>query len=119
MTEAYFFDTYAVIEIIAGNPDYKKYEDAEILLTKLNLFEIFYAILKESGGKAKDYLNKYRDFAVDFDAEIIENAGFLKKFNPRLSMADCIGYATALRNGVKFLTGDKEFENMQNVEFAR
>jgi len=119
MTEAYFFDTYAVLEIMAGNKNYMKYADAEIMLTKLNLFEVFYAILRESGGKAKDYLGKYKDFAVDFDAEIIESAGLLKKSNPKLSMTDCIGYATALGNGVKFLTGNNEFENMPNVEFVK
>ena len=119
MTEAYFFDTYAIIEIIAGNPNYKKYTDAEIVLTKLNLFEIFYTFLKENLEKARFYMNKYRDFAIEFDANIIESAGFLKKSNPRLSMADCIGYITALKNGIKFLTGDGGFENMPNVEFVR
>ncbi|MBI2076118.1 MAG: PIN domain-containing protein [Candidatus Aenigmarchaeota archaeon] len=107
------------MEIIAGNPYYRKYTDAEIVLTKLNLFEIFYTFLKENLKKARFYLNKYRDFAIEFDAEIIESAGLLKKSNPRLSMADCIGYITALKNGIKFLTGDGEFENMPNVEFVR
>ena len=119
MTEAYFFDTYAIIEIISGNPDYKKYTGAEIILTKLNLFEIFYTFLKENLEKARFYMNKYRDFAIEFDADIIESAGLLKKSNPRLSMADCIGYITALKNGIEFLTGDGGFENMPNVEFVR
>ena len=34
-------------------------------------------------------------------------------------MVDCIGYMTAKRLGVKFLTGDREFEGMDNVEFVK
>lgn len=120
MTEAYFFDTYAILEIIAGNPNYRKYTNAEILLTRLNLFELFYSILKEKGAEeAKVYLDKYKDFAVDFDTEIIESAGLLKKSNPKLSMTDSIGCTIAAKEGVKFLTGDKEFENIPSVEFVR
>ena len=36
-----------------------------------------------------------------------------------LSMTDCVGYVVAKRLGVKFLTGDKEFRNFQNVEFVK
>ena len=36
-----------------------------------------------------------------------------------LSYTDCIGYIYAKRNNLKFLTGDKEFENMDNVEFVK
>ncbi len=119
MTEVFFFDTYAVLEIIAGNPRYKKYTGAEIILSRLNLFEIFYAVLKEDKEKAVVYLKKYREFAVEFDTDIIESAGLLKKSNPKLSMTDCIGYAMAAKIGIKFLTGDKEFEDMLNVEFLK
>jgi hypothetical protein len=94
----------------------------KIILTKLNLFEIFYNILKEYGQeKATIYLNKYWDFSVDFDKDIIEAAAsfrFLNK-NKRLSMADSIGYVIAMKYGIKFLTGDKEFENIPNVEFIK
>ncbi len=120
MTDIYFFDSYAILEIIAGNPHYKKYTSADIILTKLNLFEIFYAVLKEKGEEvARDYLNKYKEFAAEFDTEIIESAAILKKSNPKLSMTDCIGYVIAIKHNVKFLTGDREFENMLNVEFVR
>lgn len=36
-----------------------------------------------------------------------------------LSYADCIGYTYAKRHGMKFLTGDRQFERMQNVEYAK
>ncbi len=34
-------------------------------------------------------------------------------------MTDCIGYIFAKQLGIKFLTGDKEFENLDNVEFVK
>ena len=58
---------------------------------------------------------------VDFDSNILEEAAKLKnKLNKRnVSMTDCIGYCTALALGIRFLTGDKEFENLENVEFVK
>ena len=34
-------------------------------------------------------------------------------------MADCIGYILAKRLSIKFLTGDKEFEKLDDVEFVK
>ena len=34
-------------------------------------------------------------------------------------MTDCIGYIMAKKLNIKFLTGDKEFENFLNVEFVK
>jgi len=36
-----------------------------------------------------------------------------------MSMADCISYIQSKEVGVKFLTGDKEFEDLDNVEFVK
>jgi predicted nucleic acid-binding protein len=45
---------------------------------------------------------------------------FRKKNKKRnLSYADCIGYIYALKNNLIFLTGDKEFEDLKNVEFVK
>ena len=49
--------------------------------------------------------------------EAIQFRKTLKK--RRLSYADCIGYIYAKRHGMKFLTGDKEFENLPGVEFVK
>ena len=35
----------------------------------------------------------------------------------KISYTDAIGYIYVLRNKLVFLTGDKEFENIDNVEF--
>lgn len=118
----YFFDTYAVIEILKGNKNYKKFENSMIFLTKLNLFELHYAVLRNSCKKeANEILDKYYDFVIDFDNTIIKKASELKlKLKKRkISMTDSIGYILAAKLDVKFLTGDKEFEHMDNVEFIK
>lgn len=43
----------------------------------------------------------------------------LKHQQKDLSIADCVGYVTAQRLGVKFLTGDKAFKGMKNVGWVR
>ena len=40
MSELYFFDTYAFFEVIRGNPNYKKYEDANAITTNFYFAEI-------------------------------------------------------------------------------
>ena len=39
--------------------------------------------------------------------------------NKKLSIPDAIGYTVAKRLGIKFLTGDKEFEHMEDTEFIK
>ena len=36
-----------------------------------------------------------------------------------LSWADCIGYAIAQQEGLKFLTGDSQFKGMPHVKFVK
>ncbi|MFO8015885.1 MAG: type II toxin-antitoxin system VapC family toxin [Candidatus Woesearchaeota archaeon] len=122
MSNMFFFDSYAVIEIIKGNPNYKPYTNSGILLTKLNIFEIYYSMIRDVGKKeAEKFLEEYYQFVIDFDENTIKEASRFKLQNKKrnLSMADCIGYILSKRTGIRFLTGDKEFENMPNVEFVK
>ena len=43
----------------------------------------------------------------------------LKLKHKNLSIPDSIGYITAKRLGIKFLTGDEDFRNFENVEFIK
>ncbi len=43
----YFADTYALIEIIKGNPNYERYSKEELSTNLLNLYELYYALLKD------------------------------------------------------------------------
>lgn len=65
--------------------------------------------------------HKYKETVVDVHDNVIREAALLRYQykKRRLSMTDCVGYCTAKKLGVKFLTGDKEFEDMENVEFVK
>jgi predicted nucleic acid-binding protein len=122
MNNSYFFDSYAFFEIIKENKNYEKYISSEIATTKLNLFELYHGFLKDKNQDLADIsFNKYLQFVVDFDEEVIKEAAKLKiKMNKRdVSMTDCIGYCLAKQLGIKFLTGDSAFEGMDNVEFVK
>jgi len=58
---------------------------------------------------------------VEIDEEIILAATkFRKHYHQRnLSYADCIGYVYAVRNNLKFLTGDEQFKDLLGVEFVK
>jgi len=118
----YFFDSYALIEILKQNPRYAQYTTMMVITSKLNLFEIFYYLLRM--GKEKEafvILQKYDKFTADFDDKIIAQAAYMKYQHKqkKLSMTDCIGYVLAQQMDIKFLTGDKEFEHLENVEFVK
>ncbi len=120
--KSFFFDSYAFFEILEGNKNYENYKNFKIVTTKLNIFELYYGLLKSINEEtAKKYLDKYYSFVIEFDKNTIEEAAKLKnKLNKRnISMTDCIGYTLSKQLGIKFLTGDKEFENMDNVEFVK
>lgn len=121
MTISYFFDSYAIIEILKASESYKHYINLDFITTKLNLFEVYYRILQDSREKADVFLKLYTSKAIDFDEIIIAEACKFKLINrsKQLSITDCIGYMVALKAGVRFLTGDKEFKNFPNVEFAK
>ncbi len=118
----YFFDTYAFHELIKGGENYKAYTAASILTTRLNLMELYYTMLLKYGQQeAERCYSLFLDFVVDIDDDIIKEAMMFKKESKKrsLSYIDCIGYILAKRRGVKFLTGDKEFEHLENVEFVK
>ena len=122
MSGQYFFDTYAIIEIMKGNPAYAMYKYARIIITVFNLVELHYKLLRDINGKiARKILYEYSNYVVDVDLETIQEANEfkLRHRTKKLSAPDVIGYITAQKYGVKFLTGDKEFKGMKGVDFVQ
>jgi len=116
-----FFDTYAMVEIARGNPRYQKYLDQErIILTKLNMVELYYAILRDFNEvEAKKHYFFYLPFIEEITDEVVFEAMKFRLEHRNLSYADCVGYMTAKAKGEKFLTGDIVFKGLENVEFVR
>ena len=122
MSETIFFDTYAILEIIYGNKNYEKYKDNNIVTTKLNIFELYYKLLIIYNEKtALSYFDKYYQHINDFSADTIKEAAKMRLMFKKqdMSMVDCIGYIKARELGIKFLTGDKQFEYLPDVEFVK
>ena|SRR3989344_4736872 len=118
----YFFDSYAIIEIINENPKYIPYSNEEIILSLFNLAEIYWSVLNDFGEeKANVIFNIYKKVVVEIDDETIKEAIKFRKEHKKqdLSYTDCIGYIYSKRNNLKFLTGDSKFESLPFVEFVK
>ena len=121
--EEYFLDTYALYEIITGNKEYTRFKSGiAVITTKLNLMELYYGLLLRYDEKtASKYYDIFREYVVDISDNTIKQAMKIKKQNKKmnLSYVDCIGYRIALERKIKYLTGDKEFKNLPNVEYVK
>ncbi len=118
----YFFDSYAVIEIVKGNPNYARYTQEVVIITIFNLVELYWSFLNELGEeKANAMYKQFRECVIDVEDSVLKEAIKFRKQHKRLNLSytDCIGYATASQRGLRFLTGDKEFERFDNVEFVK
>jgi uncharacterized protein len=118
----YFMDTYAIIEIIKENRNYKKYLNHEFFTSIFNLYELYYVLLRDKGEEmAREYYNQFRQFLIEAgDEDIFKAAGFkLENKKKDISYTDALGYALCSEKGMRFLTGDKEFAGMDNVEFVK
>lgn len=119
---AYFFDTYALIEIFNGNLNYARFEEDTIYTSLMNLYELYYSLLKDFGEKTAEYWRaKISVVLINMsEKDIVEASKFrFQNIKSKLSFIDCLGYALALKSNLKFLTGDEKFEKIENVEFVK
>ena len=119
----YFYDSYAIIEFInQNNHNFDIYFSNNCGVTTIsNLMEVYYSILKEGGEiQAEKTLELLEPFVLNPTLDDVkESMKFkLKNKKVRFSYTDCLGYAIARRMKIKFLTGDKEFKHLENVEFV-
>ena len=121
--KAFFFDTYALFEVIYGNPNYEKYKkEISLITTKLNLMELHFNLLRLKGKEiANFYFDKFNEFCILADDDIIKEANELKmKISKRdVSYVDCIGYTLAKKRNARFLKVDEQFKDLDNVEFVQ
>jgi len=122
MMTSFYYDSYAIIEYLKANPKYQKYFIMPGLTGYENLIEVFYSMLKEEGlDKARIVLEKFATILIYPTVEDIEPAMVFKlqHRSKNFSYVDCLGYTLAKKHHLIFLTGDKGFEHMPNVEFMR
>lgn len=118
---SYLADTYALIEIFVGNPNYERYLDRQLVTTKFHLAELHYYFLREYGERnATASLSFWAPRSVSVSFTAVRKAMLFRFVHrkEKLSYQDCIGQAVANELGMPFLTGDAKFKDKANVEFV-
>ena len=119
----FFFDSYALIEIYEKNINYEKYAKANAVTSYFQVYEVYHSLIRNNYSKEeiKDFFEFLQTLCIELNFEWIpKSVEFRKEYKKReLSYADCLGYIIARELKIKFLTGDKEFEDLPNVEFVR
>lgn len=117
----FYFDTYALFERLRGNPSYAPYVEMPVVTHQMNVYELVTALLREqSETRARQLVTSIDANFVDADmADLFDAADFRKEYaRRRVSHIDALGYVLARRHSLKFLTGDKAFKGLENVEYV-
>lgn len=115
-------DTYALIEIAKSNPKFAEYLNSEFVITDLILAEFYSVLLREENESVADYwFKKLERYSVPVSKEIlIEAVKFRYEYKKsNISFFDSVGYIFGIKNGYSFVTGDKEFEKLKDVDFKK
>lgn len=118
----FFFDSYAIIEIIKNNDNYNNFKNLIMFTTSINIAEVYYSLLNNAKEElATELVNSLNVQLLNINKEQGIKAAKLKfKYKKeKLSYTDCIGYIIAKELNMKFLTGDEKFRNKENVEFVK
>ena len=122
----YFLDTFAMMEYLSGNSAYVKYfsSDNHQITSIPNLMELYFHVLQDAGeDSAEDSYTQFKQLAVPLSDNDVKNAMKFRLVSRSkrldISFADAVGYTLSKSLGYKFLTGDKAFRNLDNVEFIK
>lgn len=116
----YFFDTYAIIELLKHNPAYAKYNDYPLVTSMLNKIEVGWWALQSYGKEFAELMLDSLSHPVELSDELIMKALLFRSQEKKrdVSYADAIGYTYARESGLRFLTGDRQFKDLPGVEFV-
>ena len=123
----YLIDSWAWIELFIETKIGKKInniieiEDNEIIVSSINVSEVYKYILREKGLKhaelALDLIMK-RCFIIFVSTQIaVESAKLNQKL--KIGLGDSLIYATSLLNNAILITGDSHFKDLENVEYIK
>ncbi|MCF7871886.1 PIN domain-containing protein [Candidatus Woesearchaeota archaeon] len=119
----YFLDTYAFIGLLEGKKAYDKFKGVvSVITTKMNLLELYYYLIRTGNSKKADfYFDFFSSYCIDVSDSVFKEAAKFKFKNKskNISYVDAIGYVLARSKGLMFVTGDKEFKDLDGVNFLR
>ena len=120
---SYFFDSYAIIELILENKNYEKFKDHVVTTRTLNLMEVYYFLLRAYNKQTADFWMKRLEFnlsnIIRLDVALKSSYFRFNNKKEKLSYIDCFGYILSREMKLKFLTGDEKFRKKENVEFVK
>lgn len=115
-------DTYALVEIHDQNPKFLPLLQEDIIITDITMAEFYTVLYREYGRLTADHWDrKLQFFCRPVSKEILIKAVQFRVDSRQksLSFFDAVGYTFACENNMDFVTGDKEFEQMKNVQFMK
>jgi len=118
----YCLDTYALMEIAEGNPKFSFLIKEDIIIPSTTLAEFYWILLRNKNDEeAEYYVEKLQNFSMDVQKKILLKAQKFRYLNKKknLSFFDCVGYIFSKENNYIFVTGDKEFKNVEGVKFIQ
>lgn len=90
--------------------------EIKIMISVINLGEVYYAVFKDSGAEEAeaviDSINYLSISIVDADWELTKQAAIFKS-KGGISYADCFAASLAKRENAILVTGDKEFQQLE------
>jgi uncharacterized protein len=115
-------DTYALIEINSGNPKFSHLMNEEVVITDVTMAEFYGYLYRKYNVQTADYWHRKLSFLCrTVPREVLIKAVKFRYDNKKKKMSffDCVGYIYSLDNNMKFVTGDKEFRDVEGVEFIK
>src|SRR3989304_325995 len=89
----FLLDTYALVELVKGNPRYRRFLAAKLFTTLWNLAEVYVAVLRDRGEEeSRRQWARFRDLVVETPDDWLFEAMALKLRKPTLAYADATGY---------------------------
>ncbi len=118
-------DSSAWIEYFKGTSYGKKAGEyiegnEEIIISSINVAEVYKFLLKNNPQESENLIAFVlkTSFIIPISTEIALKAAKIKH-EKNLGMADAIVLATAQLHNAKIITGDRDFEDFDNVEIIR
>jgi predicted nucleic acid-binding protein len=108
-----------------GNESYRHYQTGHLVTTEFNICEVAFAVCRDYPDRTRQVMARVRKIVTlvpTTDEDYCLGAAMRRKTTSsgkNLSTIDCVGYTVSRRQGLPFLTGDREFEDIEDVEFVR
>lgn len=118
-------DSYAFFEHVGGNPRYKQvFQERDVVTTALNVLEVYHVLRRQLAPQvALRHAQACFSYITDVPRDTVFAAAVFKEDMVRrkrnCSYIDAWGYSSARALGRRFLTGDRAFDGIAQVEFVK